>query len=178
MDTEETTGNNHENSHGNVRIAVASILGTVGAGFISRLPLFIPGQEVIPWYQSGFFWAGIAIVVIALLVLIVMPKTWKILGQSLLGSPAWLRETYLWYRYGPRCTIETPLIDSELYPEEDLRTYRATVCLSVFVSEQTRNYLPIRWFIADTRCQLEQKHGLVPLHALLELNPFQSREFW
>jgi hypothetical protein len=84
-----------ENDHCDMRKTVAAILASVGVAFMSRLPQLLPGQRAVDWYQSGFFWAGIAIVVIALLKLIVPPKRWKRIWCSALGLPRWLRETYI-----------------------------------------------------------------------------------
>ena len=143
---------------------------------MSRLPQLLPGQQAIAWYQSGFFWAGIAIVVIGLLILIVPPKSWRKIWQSVLGFPTWLRETYIWHKYGPRCILETPVIDFALYSDEHTRKYSAVVFLTVSVSEKTLNYCPVRCDFRNTKFQLNQKHGLIPLHAPLELNPLQGRE--
>ena len=143
---------------------------------MSRLPQLLPSQQAIPWYQSGFFWAGIIIVAIALLILIVPPKRWKRIWQSVLGFPTWLREIYIWHKYDPKCIIEMPVIDFELYPDDQMRRYSAKVSLTVFVSEKTSDYCPVRCSFRNISFQLEQKHGLVPLHASLELNPVQSLE--
>ena len=143
---------------------------------MSRLPQLLPGQQEIAWYQSGFFWAGIAIVVIALLILIVPPKSWRKIWQSVLGFPTWLRETYIWHKYGPKCILEIPVIDFELYADEQTRRYSAKVFLTVVVPEKTRSYFPVRCIFGNIRFQLEQKHGVIPLSASLEINPPQGTE--
>lgn len=167
MDTEN-------NEHCKVRRTIAIILASVGVAFMSRLPQLLPGEQAIPWYQSGFFWAGIAIVVLALLIPIVSPKSWRKLWQSVLGFPTGLREKYIWHKYGPECTLEMPVIDFELYSDEQMRRYSAHIFLTVFVSEKSSKYYPVRCSFRNMTFQLEQKHGLVPLHASLELNPVQS----
>jgi len=143
---------------------------------MSRLPQLLPGQQAIAWYQSGFFWAGIVIVVMALLILVVPPKNWRHIWQSVLGIPAWLRETYIWYRYGPRCILETPVIDFALYPDEHMRKYSAVVFLTVFISKKTLSYCPVRCDFGNAKFQLNQRHKLIPLCAPLELNPLQGRQ--
>ncbi|MBA7468731.1 hypothetical protein ES707_03984 [subsurface metagenome] len=144
---------------------------------MSRLPQLLPGQQAIPWYQSGFFWAGIAIVIIALLILIVPPKLWKNYWHSVLEFPTWLRETYIWYRYGPKSILEVSDIDFELYADEQSRRYSAKVFLTVFVSEKTRSYYPVRCSFRNVSFQLKQKHAMIPLSASLELNPLLETEF-
>ena len=166
-----------ENNRCNVRITSAAILASVGVAFMSRLPQLLPGQQAVLWYQSGFFWAGIAIVVIALLILILPPKSWRKIWQSVLGFPTWLRETYIWQKYGPKCTIEIPAIDFELYLDEQMRRYSTHIFLTVFISEKTSKYCPVRCSFRNMTFQLEQKHGLILLRAPLELNPVQSLEY-
>ena len=138
---------------------------------MSRLPQLLPGQQVISWYQSGFFWAGIAIVVMALLILIVPSKNWKRVWWSITGLPRWLRELYIWHKYGPKCTLEIPAIDYELYSDSNERRYSTKVHLSINVSEKANNYYPIRCDLSDIKFTLYQKQGLMPVSASLERNP-------
>jgi hypothetical protein len=159
-----------------IRIAVGSGLIVIGSAFMSRLSQLLPGQQAIPWYQSGFFWAGVVIALIGLLILIIPPLSWRKLWQSVLGFPIWLCETYIWHKYGPECNLEMPVIDFELYSDEQMRKYTAVAFLTVFISEETLKYCPVKCNFRDTKFQLNQKHGLIPLHAPLELNPLQGRE--
>lgn len=143
---------------------------------MSRLPQLLPEQQSILWYQSEFFWAGIVIVLTALLILTVPPRRWKRIWKSVLGLPTWIREMYIWQKYGPKCTIEMPVIDFQLYSDEQTRRYSTHIFLTVFISEKTSKYYPVRCSFRNMTFQLEQKHGLIPLHAPLELNPVQSLE--
>ena len=144
MDTEN-------NNHSNVRITFAAILATVGVAFMSRLPQLLPGQQVIPWYQSGFFWAGIAIVVIALLILIVPPERWKRIRQSMLGFPTWLNKTYIWIRYGPTYSLDKLSLQQPLSNHED--TYKAIISLRV----RNRDNDPLKVHFGGARFRFQQQ---------------------
>ncbi len=97
-------------NHLQVRIAVAIILGTVGAAMMSRLPQLLPGQMPLPWYQDRYFLVGIIIVIIALLVLIIPPRHWMKLWYSVLGTPRWLYIRFMWIVYAPKYIISNPII--------------------------------------------------------------------
>lgn len=176
MNTEDSNLDT-ENNHCQVRITFAIIVASVGVAFMSRLPQLLPEQQSIPWYQSGFFWAGIVIVLVALLILIVPPRRWKCFWKSVLGFPIWIREMYIWQKYGPKYTIEIPTIDYELYADNSMRRYSTHIFLTVFISEITNKYYPVRCSFRNVTFQLEQKHGLISLYAPLELNPIQSLEY-
>jgi len=157
-----------------IRIAVCTGLIIIGSAFMSRFPQLLPGQQAIPWYQSGFFWAGIVIAVIGLLILIVPPKRWKRTWQSVLGFPTWLRETYIWKRYGPVCTLGEPEVTFALSQDGQTRIYTANVSLLICLLEKNKNYYPVRVAVnKDTTIfYLGQKRGLVKLcPILLELLP-------
>lgn len=114
-------GMDTENNHIELRVGVATVLALVGAAFMSRLPQYIPGQKEIAWYQSGFFWVGLAIVILALLILLIHPKYWKRIWQSIWGFPNWIHKTYIWKRYKPvivisNLGIETSFVDGMSAP--------------------------------------------------------------
>lgn len=173
MDTEN---NNHESNHVKLRIAIGSTLVIVGAALVGPAMNSMLQPEPWPYWAIILLILGGIVVIIGLLVLIVPFKSWRKLWQSVLGFPTWLRDIYIWHKYGPKCIIEMPVIDFELYPDDQTRRYSAKVSLTVFVSEKTSDYCPVRCDFRDISFQLEQKYGLMPLHASLELNPVQSLE--
>lgn len=151
------------NDHLQLRIGVATVLGMVGAAFMSRLPQLLPSQQAIPWYQSGFFWVGIVIVVIALLILIVPPKRWKHIWQSVLGLRRWLRNLYLWMRYGPKYSFGKPSMKQPLPDHQD--TYKATITLHI--ENKDNNPLTVHFSLA--RFNIEQRVRRRMIH--IELKP-------
>lgn len=136
----------------------------------------VQSGQVLPVWAILLLVIGALCFLAAFLLLLAHPKSWRELWQSVLGFPTWLRETYIWHKYGPKCTLEMPVIDFELYSDEQMRRYSANIFLTVFVSEKTSKYYPVRCSFRNITFQLEQKYGLVPLHASLELNPVQSLE--
>ena len=99
----------NEDSHPNVRITTAIILASVGVAFMSRLPQLLPGQQATAWYQSGFFWAGVVIVVIALLILILPFEKWRRIWY-LVRHGFLVRETCVWILRGPKYKISKPIV--------------------------------------------------------------------
>jgi hypothetical protein len=158
-----------------IRIAVGSVLGVGGASLVGPALNSILQPEPWPHWAIILLIIGGIIFIGGLLILIIPPKSWRKLWQSILGFPTWLRETYMWHKYGPDCTLEKPVIDFELYSDEQMRKYTAVAFLTVFISEKTLKYCPVKCDFRDARFQLNQKHGLIPLHAPLELNPLQGR---
>lgn len=171
-----TENNNHEGNHVKLRIAIGATLGIVGASLVVPAMNSMLQPELVPWWAILLLVIGGMAIITGLLILIVPPKRWKHIWQSVLGFPTWLREIYTWHKYGPKCIIEMPVIDFELYPDDQTRRYSAKVFLTVFISEKTSDYYPVRCSFRNISFQLEQKHGLMPLHASLELNPVQSLE--
>lgn len=80
---------------------------------MSRLPQLLPGQPEPSWYQSPFMIAGITIAFIGVLILFLPPRYWRISWQSVLGFPSWCSKTCFWIRYGPKCSIDEPIVRSE-----------------------------------------------------------------
>ena len=169
MDTEN-------NSRLQLRIAIGSALVLVGLALFGVAMTSILQVEPCPWWAIALLIVGVTTIITGLLLLILPPKSWRKIWQSVLGFPTWLRETYIWQKYGPKCILETPVIDFELYADEQMRRYSAKVFLTVFVSEKTRSYLPVRCTFRNIRFQLEQRHVMIPLSASLELNPLLETE--
>jgi hypothetical protein len=147
-----------ENNHLQIRIAFAGILALVGAAFVSRLPQLLPGQQAIPWYRFGFFWAGIGIVLLALLILIVPPRRWKTIWCSVLGLPRWFRNTYYWKCYGPRCNIGEPIFKSSEISEIGHDDYEAKITASIMVWIKTKGE-SLRINLSSANVCLEQRVG-------------------
>lgn len=126
---------------------------------MSRLPQLLPGQQAISWYQSGFFWAGIAIVIIALLILVVPPKNWRRIWQLMLGLPRWIYETYIWKRYGPKYTIGDPSIDSKILENSIGTRYTANVVVTITNWDKYPLEVDLRW----VKVCVAQKAGWKPL---------------
>ena len=111
-------------------------------------------QPAIAWYCSGFFWAGIAIVAIALLILIVSPKRWRIIGQSVLGFPKWLREAYMWKRYGPKYIITNPVIESSLLNDDGATEIQYKVKFRISIKNKA---LPLKVRLSEAVVIIEQE---------------------
>lgn len=144
-----------EDNHVQLRIAVATILAMVGAAFMSRLPQYIQGQQAISWYQSGFFWTGIAIVVLALVILIINPRYWKRAWQSIWQFRTWPCRAYLWKRYGPKYTIENPIFKQETTNGGNKIMGTTTIFM------ENKDHEVIRVWISSTFIVLKQKRGRV-----------------
>ena len=136
-----------ENNHCNVRITFAIILASVGVAFISWLPQLLLGQQEIFWYQSGFLWAGIVIVFIALLILTISPRKWKYLGYLVRGLPRSFHKKYIFLRYGPKHLIHEP----QVYEKDG--KYLADV--EVFI--RNRDKFDIKVDLVSLEVCLEQK---------------------
>lgn len=167
------------NGHTQVRW-IASVLTAMGAACWGLAGLavnkLLQSGQSLPGWAIGLLILGTLLFLTTVLILTVSPKSWIRIWQSILGLPRWLRETYIWHKYGPKCTLEMPVIDFELYSDEQMRRYSAHIFLTVFVSEKTSKYYPVSCSFRNMTFQLEQKHGLILLHASLELNPVQSLE--
>jgi hypothetical protein len=158
-----------DNDHLQLRIAVASILALVGAAFISRLPQLLPGQQAIPWYQSGFFWAGIVIVVIALLILIVSPKNWRRVWFSVINCPYEIKRTYIWWFRSPKWLVSEPIISlNELTPSSTGQTnYTATLSLII----KNRDNYTLEGALYSLTVNIEQGLGRMKVRCILRPNP-------
>lgn len=168
------------NEHTQVRW-IASVLTAMGAACWGLAGLavnkLLQSGQSLPGWAIGLLILGTLLFLAAVLILTVSPKSWRNIWQSVLGFPTWLREAYIWQKYGPKCMLGIPVIDFELYADEQMRRYSANVFLTVFASEKTRSYFPVRCSFRLIKFQLEQKHEMVPLYALLELNPVQPLEY-
>lgn len=150
MDTEN-------NFYLQIRIAVAYVLATTGAAFISRLPQLLPGQESVAWYQSGFFGAGIAVVIVALLVLIISPKGWSKIWRSILSSPIFLYHTFVWRIYKPEYVInELNFIIEISEKAKDFYEAKITASTNVWIKAKR---CPIKVDLISIRACLEQEVG-------------------
>lgn len=164
MDTE-----NNKREYPPQRIAAASIFGIMAGAFVgSAMSSIQPGQDWPQWVIWFLVVGGI--LCFTALIILVPVAWWKRIWQSIVGFPSYLRETYIWHKYGPKCTIETPVVDYELYPDNNERRYSTKVVLSIKVSEKARNYYPIRCDLSDIKFVLHQKQGLMPVRHLLERN--------
>lgn len=165
-----------QDENNNLRIAIGSAFVLVGVTLVVAAVEIISRTQPVPWWAILLLVIGIVTLVAGLLILIISPRIWRRIGQTIMGSPTWLREIYVWHRYGPKCTIERPKIDFELVEEGQIRKYSTKVFLTVSISEKARNYLPVRCSFRSTGVQLEQKRGITTLCAPLELNPLLSKE--
>jgi hypothetical protein len=142
-----------EDNHTQIRIALAGILAAVGASFMSRLPQYIPGQRAISWYHSGFFWLGIGIVILALIVLIVSPRKWRGLWDwyKFKGpSTGHLRQIMQTWRFAPILVLK------DLQPYYNIVDGKAEHCELYFTLELIAKY-PYGY----TKLRLEQSEVLV-----------------
>jgi hypothetical protein len=163
--------NEHESNNVKLRISIGSALVIVGASLVGPAMNRMLQSEPWPYWTIILLIVGGLAIVIGLLILIVPPKSWKKIWQSILGFPTWLRETYIWYKYGPKCVLKAPVIDYELYLDGNERRYSTKVYLSISVSEKAKNYYPIRCDLSNISFTLYQKQGLMPVKAFLERNP-------
>jgi hypothetical protein len=168
--------NNYEDNHIKLRIAIGSALVVAGASLVGPAMNRILQPEPAPQWAILLLVMGGIILITGLLILIVPSKHWKHIWQSVLGFPTWLREMYIWHKYGPKFILETPLIDYELCAAEQWRRYSSKVQLTVVVSEKTRKYCPVRVSFNNMTFRLEQRHGMIPLNAVLERNTLQPTE--
>lgn len=105
---------------------------------MSRLPQLLPGQQTIPWYHFDFFWWGMAIVIVAILILIV-PLIWGRILHSLLRFSRWIRQTYHMALYGPKITIGSPTFTS--LTREDVKE---TIIVSTLLLSIISGRKPVR----------------------------------
>ncbi|HXZ94795.1 MAG TPA: hypothetical protein VEG28_02655 [Dehalococcoidia bacterium] len=142
---------------------------------MSRLPQLLTGQQAIPWYQSGFFGAGVIIAFIGLIILIAPPKLWKRIGNSVFGFPHWIYETYVWRRYQPLWDISQPKIEMLTSVGIAIPQYKAH--FSVSIKSKGR---PLRVNFNSARVAIEQKTewrkdfivlGNLPAQDEIELKP-------
>jgi hypothetical protein len=120
-----------ENNRILLRITAASILGAVGAALMSRLPQMLPGNIPMPWYRDGYMLAGIILVIAALLVLVISPTRWKRIWNLIIGFPRWVRITFIWIRYGPKCIIEDPVMQSNKLEKPPGVSYEVQIRISI-----------------------------------------------
>jgi hypothetical protein len=153
-----------ENSNLQIRIAIASILATVGCALISRLPQLLPGQVEIPWYQSGFFWPGIALVAIALLILIITPARWQCFWYRLIGLPREIHRACVWKLHGPKYCIYKPVVSQQATGTGS--DYSAT--MKIFV--KNRDNYPLRINFSSIKMKLMQPSGRTLLWCSLTLS--------
>lgn len=141
----------------NKRITIAVILASVGVAFMSRLPQLLQGQQAIPWYQSGFFWVGIAIVIIALLILIISPKKWSGGWHSIHGFPNWIHKTYIWIRCRPNYIISDPIIEKVMIPSAWDNAPPEPQYTAKFSISVKNKAMPIRLRLYEAVVCIEQK---------------------
>lgn len=139
---------------------------------MSRLPQLLPGQQAIAWYQSGLFWAGIAIVVIALLILIVPPRHWKHTWYSVRGLPRRFCTACIWWCYGPKYNIYGPIFKSEV-SEIGQGSYKGTITASIWVWIKSKNK-PLRVNFSSANVCLEQRVGWEQRNARFRLDTGQG----
>lgn len=165
---EMNIGNNHENNHCPMRIAIGSGSLVVGAALLGPVMNSMLQSEPWPWWAIILLTVGSIFVITGLLVLIVPPKKWKRLWSLILGLPKWVCETYIWKRYGLKCTIGKPEITFEPSENKQMWVYKASIPLSIYILEKTGNYYPIELiFKKDTTTfQLKQKRGLAELRPI------------
>lgn len=141
-----------------IRITVAVILAEVGVAFLSRLPQLLPGQQEIPWYKSGFFLVGLAIVVFALLILIVPPAFWKRIWRWVKGLSRRGYTAYVWWlRCGLRYKIYGPIFESKV-SKLGPRNYEEIITASIWIWIKTKNK-PLKVSLNWLNVCLEQEIG-------------------
>lgn len=142
-----------ENNNPNVRIAIGRGLIIMGGILAGPAMNRILQPEPWPCWAIILLIIGCIVLVAGLLILVVPPKNWKCLRYSVLGVPGWLRNLYLWMKYGPKYSFGKPSIKQPLPDHQD--TYKATITLHI----ENRDNNPLIVHFSLARFNMEQRVG-------------------
>ena len=154
MDTE----NNQEGNRLKLRIAVATILALGGFSLVGIALTSIPQSGLWPEWVVPILIIGVIAIVVAFLILIISPRRWRNIWQSIIGFPRWLKETCVWIFCGPKCTIGDPTFNQSEVSKvgQDYYETKITATFGVTVKNKSK---PIRVNFSPAEVCLEQIVG-------------------